>query len=309
MFRTFAGMDSALDSEKVTKDNQLMYSLGYKWPIGACCLIGNKGVNTEQPLYSTRNDVDDLAAVFEHVGVKVLVREHFLEMRTEDVISILNRLKNLDQYSCFIFYYTGHGKNCGIHLDGGHTFRFKRIVDFIMSISGLLGKPKVFLFDCCRVYTDDAIKRDKCCKTEAYRDCVIGYACSSGEEAFISDDPFAKNHSIFTKALCTTLLTHHRHWPLVSVLIQASRLTQKSIENFSTQTPQVIVQLQKQLFLCCKYVQEYIIVTTVSIIIYSWYVCVCVYARMHVYMSLYWCVRLCVLACVHMYMCTVHTHS
>ena len=245
-----------------------MYSLGNKFPIAYCYLVANSGDNTERPLYFTSNDLEYVSATFKRIGAKVMFEHMYKGMEARDVENLLYKLRttNLKECPCFVFYYSGHGRECGIQLDAITTFPFLTIIDSIHSLSDLQGKPKVFIFDCCRVF--DEPEHHKNCKVESYTDCVIGYACSRGEKAFISNLPgYMENNSVFTKAFCSMLSENHRQWPLVSILIRASSLTSKTMneyhhsqtrlmventEHVSSQTPHVVVKLGKQLYLCCK---------------------------------------------------------
>jgi len=258
-------LDSELVEEKVAHDGQPMYSLGNKRPIAYCCLIANSGENTNTPLYYTANDLQHVSTTFKLIQAKVVIEQRYRGMEFQDVKNLLNQLKAMDlkECPCFIFYYSGHGKDCGIQLGENSTFPFREIVELVTSLPDLGGKPKVFIFDCCRVRTD---KPASCqaCKAESFADCVIAYACSDGEQAFITNSPNMINNSIFTKAFCSMLKSNHRQWPLMSVLIHASSLTNKTMKGYfsaqarredgsvSAQTPIVFVKLQKQLYLCCK---------------------------------------------------------
>ena len=254
------------ESGKSNRDGEPMYSLGNQKPIAYCCVIANSGENTNRPIRNTANDLQYVATAFTTVGAKIVLQNRYKGMQYQDVHSLLNTLKAMDLKSCpcFIFYYSGHGKDCGIQLDENRTFSFRIIVDTITSLPDLAGKPKVFIFDCCKVYSGQPECR-KNCKTESYTDCLIAYACSDGEQAYISSSPYMKNNSIFTKAFCMMLMANHRQWSLVSILIHASSLTNKSMDEYyrltqlmvgqevmSPQTPHVIVKLRKQLYLCCK---------------------------------------------------------
>ena len=249
-----------------------MYSLGNEEPIACCFLVANSGENTDRPLYFTSNDLTYVSTTFKRIGAEVMYEHMYKGMEAQDVDNLLYKLKttSLKECPCFVFYYSGHGKECGIQLDATTTFPFLTIIDAINSLRDLEGKPKVFIFDCCRVF-DEEQKSHKNCKVESYRDCVIAYACSRGEEAFIYNLPgYMENSSIFTKAFCSMLSTNHRQWPLVSILIHASSLTSKTMSGYHhchtrlmvdnadepvsshVQTPHVVVKLGKQLYLCCK---------------------------------------------------------
>ena len=263
---------SRLLNIKFTRDGQSMYSLGNQEPIMCCCLVANSGENTKSPLYFTSNDLKYVSTTFKRVGAEIMFEQRYKGMELQDVENLLIKLKttNLKKCPCFVFYYTGHGKDCGIQLDAYSTFPFLDIIDAITSLPDLAGKPKVFIFDCCRVVEEENPERRNNCKIQSYKDCVIAYACSTGEKAFISNSPHMENNSIFTKAFCSMLLENHCRWPLVSILIHASSMTSETMEGYrfsqirltaenanmieplSPQTPHVVVKLGKQLFLCRK---------------------------------------------------------
>ena len=248
-----------------------MYSLGNQEPIAHCCLVANSGEKTTRPLHFIANDLQYVSDTFKRIGAEIMFERVYKGMELLDVEILLKKLRtsNLKGSPCFVFYYSGHGKDCGIQLDEDTTFPFIKIVDTITSLRDLAGKPKVFIFDCCRVFGGEPECRKNCSKVESYTDCVIAYACSSGEQAFISNMPECmENNSIFTRAFCSMLSENHHQWPLVSILIHASSLTSKTMkgyhfsqtrlmaenteESVSLQTPHVVVKLGKQLYLCCK---------------------------------------------------------
>lgn len=70
----------------------------------------------------------------------------------EDIIRDLRNNATLSQYSCFLFYYTGHGTPSGILLDGEETVAYSDLVSTIYSITFLKDKPKIVLFDTCRQF-------------------------------------------------------------------------------------------------------------------------------------------------------------
>ena len=256
---------------KFTRDGQSMYPLGNQEPIACCCLVANSGENTKSPLHSISNDLQFVSTTFKRVGAEIMFEQRYKGMELQDVENLLTKLKttSLKKCPCFVFYYTGHGKDCGIQLDADSTFPFLDIIGTITSLPDLAGKPKVFIFDCCRVVDEEPERRNNC-KIQSYKDCVIAYACSTGEKAFISNSPHKENNSIFTKAFCSMLLENHCRWPLVSILIHASSMTSETMEGYrlsqtritaenadmiepvSSQTPHVVVKLGKQLFLCRK---------------------------------------------------------
>ena len=65
-----------------------------------------------------------------------------------------DRSLKLGKYSCFMFYYSGHGISEGLLLSDGRCIPYEEIVTRISSISALVNKPKIFIFDSCRTEID-----------------------------------------------------------------------------------------------------------------------------------------------------------
>ncbi len=53
-------------------------------------------------------------------------------------------------FSCFMFFYTGHGNSKGLLLSDGCCRPYVDIVRNVSKIPSLVGKPKIFIFDSCR---------------------------------------------------------------------------------------------------------------------------------------------------------------
>ena len=107
------------ENEKLSKDGEPMYSVGNQKPIAHCCLIANSGENTSKPIHCTANDLQYVATTFSKIGAKIEFQRRYKGMEYQDVENLLNALRAMDLKSCpcFIFYYSGHGKDCGIQLD------------------------------------------------------------------------------------------------------------------------------------------------------------------------------------------------
>ena len=241
-----------MDSDRVDRLGQSFYPLGNQKSIAVAIILGSEGPITGSSVLPTNEDVEIVKATFEQINVKVALSENYKELTEGNINEILFKLNetNFIEWPCFIFYYTGHGNANGIQLTNGSTYPFIGIVDRISSLPTLKGKPKVFIFDCCRQYDVDKKGVGRQYKAEAYTDCLIVHECSTGEQAYSFDK------SIFTKAFCSALLKYRCQWPLISILIHAHRITQKDLKKFYSQTPEFEVKLTKQLYLCSKFLQN-----------------------------------------------------
>ena len=109
------------------------------------------------------------------------------------------RALNLQQYSCFLFYYSGHGNAKGVLLSDGSCKSYVDIVETITSIISLVGKPKIFIFDSCRLPKQQSFKsyffkdirmHHNQAVTRNYPppDSIICYSANEGMESFSHDD-------------------------------------------------------------------------------------------------------------------------
>ncbi len=103
---------------------------------------------------------------------------------------------NYNGYSCFMFYYSGHGTSKGLLLSDGCRMPYVDIVHGITSINSLAGKPKIFIFDSCRevskksgIFKNLFRKTDDETDTQNYvpADSLICFATSDGTESFSGD--------------------------------------------------------------------------------------------------------------------------
>ena len=69
-----------------------------------------------------------------------------------DNINENNNNKNENNIDCFIFIYSGHGDEDVITCSDGKKYSISTIQGFFdnSTLTSLSGKPKLFLYDCCR---------------------------------------------------------------------------------------------------------------------------------------------------------------
>ena len=191
-------------------------------PLGYALLLGSSRYNVEeQPLDCVEKDLKEMGAVLREGGWAVHA-PHGSATTISGYQQELEKLKtsNLENYSCFMFYFSGHGSQEGIRLQpDGHCVPFMAVVNDVVKLTGLLGKPKIIIFDCCR--TDRCVEgfNPLDCKDFAtnYCDTIVCYACSSNNVSIA----LGKHGSIFTQIFAKKLQYLGRRMSFVELLNQA----------------------------------------------------------------------------------------
>lgn len=148
-----------------------------KEPVGVALLFGSDsspvsgdGADDEERLKSVKIDLIRMENSLSHCGFKVMnpcldrasPRVTLLHEMISNTIQKLRSDPDLNKYSCFLFYFTGHGISRGILLSEDHAIPaaekgvlpFSTIVQTISNILATHSKPKIFIFDCCRTDHD-----------------------------------------------------------------------------------------------------------------------------------------------------------
>lgn len=126
-------------------------------PIGCAMLLGSDCAD----LPSVRKDVDIINSALEEGGWDIICKNYELKHRT--LVDLLGNLKkehqlknlgrqkrDLDDYSIFMLYYSGHGNAEGVVLTDGRLLSYNKIVTQVSEVPCLYNKPKIFIFDSCR---------------------------------------------------------------------------------------------------------------------------------------------------------------
>ena len=146
----------------------------------------NSSTTTEPYLKFVHADLKRMQEALEWCHIEV--RNTFLEKGSlfltrqklfDDVMKSAERCVVENKFSCFIFYFTGHGNNTGIILYNGEVATYDEIIQyFIVAIGDI---PKIFIFDCCRLTADS-----KKSFTDAAlpANCYVVFACMDDSKAW-----------------------------------------------------------------------------------------------------------------------------
>lgn len=128
-----------------------------KEPLGFALLIGSDRCENQDVLRCVRADLmmmeralTDSMWTVENPCVKRGCSK--VSLSGDAYVDIMKDIseKELDKYSCFLYYYSGHGTPNGIVFSGGDYLAFSDVVETVCSQPSLKGKPKVIIFDTCR---------------------------------------------------------------------------------------------------------------------------------------------------------------
>ena len=198
-------------------------------PLGYALLLGSSRYSTrEGRLKCVETDLAVVQAVLRDGGWQVDSPYgcNAEKQGCEEKIRELGQA-NLEQYSCFLFYFSGHGSHEGMLFqpDGG-VIPYKHVVDSVLALEDLRGKPKILIFDCCRTdcgSTDCSSSENKAVKSlgehfaAKYHDTIVCFACTANTTSMALGD----DGSIFTRNFASKLDQFGKVMSFVELLTQA----------------------------------------------------------------------------------------
>lgn len=124
---------------------------------GYATLICNDHIPEHRTPLPVHIDFDLIANALCHCEwvVEKLHRHSSMSLKTCETELSLLVSKDYSNYSCFIVYYSGHGNSKGLLLSDGRCMPYADIVRRVSSINSLFGKPKIFIFDSCRIHNKE----------------------------------------------------------------------------------------------------------------------------------------------------------
>ena len=198
-------------------------------PLGYALLLGSSRYSTrEGQLKCVETDLAVVQAVLRDSGWQVDSPYgcNAEKQGCEEKIRELGQA-NLEKYSCFLFYFSGHGSHEGMLFqpDGG-VIPYKHVVDSVLALEDLRGKPKILIFDCCRTdcgSTDCSSSENKAVKSlgehfaAKYHDTIVCFACTANTTSMALGD----DGSIFTRNFASKLDQFGKVMSFVELLTQA----------------------------------------------------------------------------------------
>ena len=194
------------------------------------------GQEHEPPLGSVLQDLKMMEKSLKGCGFLVsnqsLVSEgvvKFDRTKYESVVGGINFLE-LEQYSCFLFYYTGHGCHEGVLTADNELIRYSEIVKKFGEPLHNMHKPRVFIFDCCRKHRINVIfdmedtrgLLEQEVSSDLLSDTIVCFSTLDFTPAWgTKGDKPTDTGSIFTKEFARALTRFCKCLPLTEIFIQA----------------------------------------------------------------------------------------
>ena len=157
--------DKTIPIADLIDDQKHIRKYEIKEPIGFALLLGNDRTPPEDPVRCVHHDLELMRRSLKTCPGGWKVFSPCSKEGSDNVIlssaeleSIIRKLTSdpscLKHYSCFLCYYSGHGVSSGVVLHDKTVVTYKSIVEELC-IPDLQDKPKLFVFDSCRFYSDN----------------------------------------------------------------------------------------------------------------------------------------------------------
>lgn len=240
-----ADQKASNEAGSVSEAQVLSYDI--KEPVGYALLLGCDTTPSQQhPSPSVREDLNSMEDTLKRIDWKTynpcLDGTCAIDLTIDSCEQIINNLETpeLSRYSCFMLYYSGHGVGNGIVGSNGRIVPYKDIVTKISCLKVVEGKPKIFIFDCCRKKAEkemenlqnqlnklnlsyneeieDHLRQDQLTNVYPPPDSIL---CFSACEHSPADHTVDKTKgSYFTMKLCHTLFHFGRQLPFMEIVTQ-----------------------------------------------------------------------------------------
>lgn len=156
--------DKTILSDFVERRMSVLKRYEVNQPIGCAMLLSSDGtLSTPSDLSSVGSDMEAMDRTLKDGGWDIICKAKRLESTT--LLAYLSALgketqlrpplgqqrRELSDYSVFLLYYTGHGTAEGVFLNDDKLLHYRDIVATVSEVPCLFEKPKIFIFDSCRM--------------------------------------------------------------------------------------------------------------------------------------------------------------
>lgn len=119
---------------------------------GICLIINNKQFFDCDPREGSEKDVEMFRSLFEGLNYEVIVRENMGQKQLLDLLREKSADEELKKHDIFIAIIMSHGISEHVITSDSEYVSYDEIIDFFSNeqCKHLVGKPKVFIFNCCR---------------------------------------------------------------------------------------------------------------------------------------------------------------
>ena len=235
-----APAENLLDYEErfLDKDRKFLKRYMMKPPMGYALLLGCKQYDdTDQPLLCVDKDLNSMTKVLNEIGIEEAnsgsrtTKEDYERMKH----SLLSK-KDLNKYSCFMLYYSGHGSPDGLLLYPNHEVPFKHVLEMVQGIPALHGKPKILIFDCCRGNDDCNTAGLDFMESSTFGDMIVCFACTHNAVSI----NVVLDGSVFTQHFVVALREFRHETSFVDLLDQAKGNTFQVVRSLFDRRQQAV---------------------------------------------------------------------
>lgn len=235
----------------VNEKDILLYDISS--PVGYAALFCNDQSSYNREPLPVFKDLNHMFNALHNCNWKVQLYPKSPSMTLDDCKKRLQTIVdwNYDEYSCFMFYYSGHGTSNGLLLSDGCCMRYSDIVDSIASINSLDGKPKLFIFDSCRkvpqkpkekhgilknLFHKEKIESETDIQNKIPVDTLICFSTNEGTESYSGDNV----GSLFTTRLTKMLEKFWRKLTFTEIVTLAHGWTIQLAQNYKLEQQPVM---------------------------------------------------------------------
>ena len=200
-----------------------------KKPLGYALLLGSSHYNVadvaHQPLKCVEKDLRVMEEMLREGGWEVSV-PYGCNTEVGNYRDEMRKLggRDMKSYSCFMFYFSGHGSPEGMLLQpNGDVVRFEEVINSVRRLEDLQGRPKILIFDCCRGGGDDCAVGSRFMSlgeqfASKYHDMVVCFACTNNATSVAGHE----NGSVFTQNFARKMRQLGRELSFVDLLSQVT---------------------------------------------------------------------------------------
>lgn len=213
---------------------------------GAAVLLANQYFQGKEDLVSPGLDISIMKDLLHRLNFATAwksLNSSVEKRQAQSMLSDITALK-LDDYQCFLFYYSGHADAGGIVLPDCHAIKYLEIIQSVCSCESLKDKPKIFIFDCARIVVH-SLDQKRILKANIPPHCYVVFSASHDCTAF------GDRHkgSFFTCELERAIAQQNERVDLMGALYEAkvevSEYVPRRSKGRFSQEPEIISSLEK----------------------------------------------------------------
>ena len=240
--------DSTSSEDLILSKRQVLWRNNELRPqaAGAAVLLANQYYHGRETLASPGLDISIMKRLLHRLNFATAWKSFSSSVEKRQaqlMLSDITALK-LDDYRCFLFYYSGHADAGGIGLPDCHAIQYLEIIKSVCSCESLKDKPKIFIFDCTRNVVR-GLEQKQILEANIPPHCLVVFSASHDRTAFGD----RQKGSFFTCELESAVARQNDRVDLMVAISEAKMEVSEYVPRRSkgrfSQEPEIISSLQK----------------------------------------------------------------